>query len=137
VGRKAYDESAMITSRLAKQLFRIPTVTSLRSRLLGDPSLRQISGFSRVPSGATFSRRYSLYARHKLMEQPLGLLVSNYLEGRIVGHVSRDSTAIEMREKATATKASSWIPCRHRIELAGHRSIPSGSGYLPEDSCFF
>lgn len=27
-------------------------------------------------------------------------MVSSYLDGRIVGHVSRDSTAIEAREKA-------------------------------------
>jgi len=104
LGRKSYDETAMIRSCLAKQFFNIATVTSLRNRLLSDPSLRQICGFTVVPSEATFSRRYAWYAQEKLMEKALGPLVSSYLEGRIVGHVSRDSTAIEAREKATNTK---------------------------------
>ncbi len=104
VGRKSYDETAMVRSCLAKQFFNIGTVTSLRNRLLSDPSLRQICGFSTVPSEATFSRRYVQYAHEKLMERTLGPLVSSYLDGRIVGHVSRDSTAIEARERARNTK---------------------------------
>ena len=103
-GRKSYDGSAMVRSCLAKHFFRIPTVSSLRNRLLSDPSLRQICAFSRVPSEATFSRRYSFYAQQKLMENTLGPLVSSYLQDHIVGHISRDSTAIEAREKATNTK---------------------------------
>jgi transposase len=104
VGRRSYDETAMIRSCLAKQFFNIATVTSLRNRLLSDPSLRQICGFTVVPSEATFSRRYASYAQNRLMEQTLGPLVSSYLGGHIVGHISRDSTAIEAREKATNTK---------------------------------
>jgi len=104
LGRKSYDETAMVRSCLAKQFFTIGTVTSLRYRLLSDPSLRQICGFTAVPSEATFSRRYASYAQNRLMEQTLGPLVSSYLDGHIVGHVSRDSTAIEAREKATNTK---------------------------------
>jgi len=104
LGRKSYDETAMVRSCLAKQFFTIGTVTSLRYRLLSDSSLRQICGFTRVPSEATFSRRYAWYAQEKLMEKTLGPLVSSYLGGRIVGHISRDSTAIEAREKANNTK---------------------------------
>jgi transposase len=107
VGRRSYDETAMIRSCLAKQFFNIATVTSLRNRLLSDPSLRQICGFTVVPSEATFSRRYASYAQNRLMEQTLGPLVSSYLGGHIVGHISRDSTAIEAREKATNTKKRS------------------------------
>ena len=104
LGRKSYDEMAMIRSCLAKHFFNIATVTSLRNRLLSDPSLRQICGFTVVPSEATFSRRYASYAQNRLMEQTLGPLVSSYLGGHIVGHISRDSTAIKAREKATNTK---------------------------------
>jgi len=104
LGRKSYDEMAMIRSCLAKHFFNIATVTSLRNRLLSDPSLRQICGFTVVPSEATFSRRYASYAQQRLMEKTLGPLVSWYLRDHIVGHVSRDSTAIEAREKATNTK---------------------------------
>ncbi|MDX9797066.1 MAG: transposase [Arcobacteraceae bacterium] len=104
VGRKAYDDLAMLRSSLAKQFFEIDTVSSLRNRLLSDSTLRQICGFIEVPSESTFSRRFSYYAQQKLMEKTLGPLVTNYMEGRIVGHICRDSTAIEAREKATNTK---------------------------------
>jgi len=117
LGRKAYDETAMIRSCLAKQFFNIATVSSLRNRLLSDPSLRQICGFSTVPSEATFSRRYSLYAQQRVMEKTLGPLVSSYVDGRIVGHVSRDSTAIEAREKARNTKKE--------VKPRGKRGRPS------------
>ena len=36
LGRKGYEEITMIRSALAKQFFRIPTVTSLHNRLLSD-----------------------------------------------------------------------------------------------------
>ncbi|MEA5107073.1 MAG: transposase, partial [Sphaerochaeta associata] len=75
-----------------------------RNRLLSDPSLRQVCGFTSVPSEATFSRKFASHARQRLMEKALGPLVSSYLDGRIVGHVSRDSTAIEARETAVNKK---------------------------------
>jgi IS5 family transposase len=100
LGRKSYDEMAMIRSCLAKQFFNIATVTALRNRLLSDPSLRQICGFSVVPSEATFSRRYASYAQMRLMEKTLGPLVSSHLEGRIVGHISRaTNTKKEVKPK--------------------------------------
>ena len=104
VGRKAYDDLALIRSSLAKQFFKLDTVSSLRNRLLSDPTLRQICGFITVPSESTFSRRFSYYAQQKLMESTLGPLVTDYMESHIVGHICRDSTAIEAREKATNTK---------------------------------
>jgi transposase len=76
VGRKAYDELAMIRSSLAKQFFKIDSVSSLRNRLLSDPTLRQICGFTKVPSESTFSRRFSYYAQQKLMEEVLAPLVT-------------------------------------------------------------
>ena len=104
LGRKAYDELGLIRSSLAKQFFKIDTVSSLRNRLLSDSTLRQICGFTKVPSESTFSRRFSYYAKHKLMEDTLAPLVTTYMGECIVGHICRDSTAIEAREKATNTK---------------------------------
>ncbi len=96
LGRKGYEEISMIRSALAKQFFKIPTVTSLRNRLLCDLALRQICGLAAVPSEATFSKFASL-AHRKIMEETLGPMVSFYLKGHIVEHISRDSTAIGSR----------------------------------------
>ena len=104
LGRKGYEEISMIRSALAKQFFKIPTVTSLRNRLLCDLALRQICGFTAVPSEATFSRKFASLAHRKIMEETLGPMVSFYLEGHIVEHISRDSTAIEAREQAKNKK---------------------------------
>jgi transposase len=104
LGRKGYEEISMIRSALAKQFFKIPTVTSLRNRLLCDLALRQICGFTAVPSEATFSRKFASLAHRKIMEETLGPMVSFYLKGHIVEHISRDSTAIEAREQAKNKK---------------------------------
>jgi uncharacterized membrane protein YbaN (DUF454 family) len=47
-----------------------------------------------MPSLASFSRRFAEYASLALADQPLQKMVQNYHEGKVVGHVSRDSTAI-------------------------------------------
>lgn len=97
-GRKAYADYPMIRAHLSAHFFRCPTMTSLRERLLSDPALRQICGFAGIPSLATFSRRYAEYAGYRIMEKTLEQLVQFYHEGILVGHISRDSTAICARE---------------------------------------
>ena len=103
-GRKPYEELPMIRSCLVKSFFRIDTVAGLRSRLVTDSCLRKICGFTSVPSEATFSRKYAKYAQDKLMEKTLEPLVTSYNEGYVIDNISRDSTAIEAREKATNKK---------------------------------
>ncbi len=97
-GRRAYAETPIIRAHLAGHFFQCPTTVSLRQRLQSDSTLRQICGFSTVPSEATFSRRYTKYAKHRIMERTLAQIVTEYHEGTLVGHISRDSTAICARE---------------------------------------
>ncbi len=61
----------------------------LINRLLSDLALRQICGFTAVLSEATFSRKFASSASRKIMERPWPM-VSFYLEGHIVEHISRD-----------------------------------------------
>jgi len=61
MGRPTYDNLPFFRAFLAQSFFRITTTGALRNRLLTDPNLRQICGFSEVPSSATFSRRSSLH----------------------------------------------------------------------------
>lgn len=72
LGRKGYEEISMIRSALAKQFFKIPTVTSLRNRLLSDLALRQICGFTAVPSEATFSRKFASSQAARSWRRPSG-----------------------------------------------------------------
>jgi hypothetical protein len=54
-----------------------------------------------VPDESTFSRAFAEFAKSELPQLVHEALIKKAYEGRIVGHVSRDSTAIEGREKAT------------------------------------
>lgn len=106
-GRKPYEDKPILFALLAKSFFRIDTVADVRKRLQCDPNLRKICGFHDIPSEATFSRRLSQFANQELSSRIMNDLVKKYLAGRIIGHITRDSTAIEGREK----------PCNKRREV--------------------
>lgn len=98
-GRKAYETVPFIRGFLAKSIFKLETNKDLINRLQVDSSLKKICGFKTIPSEATFSRRLSLLATSHIMDQLICEISRKYHEKRIVGHISRDSTAIEAREK--------------------------------------
>jgi transposase len=103
-GRMPYEDQPMIRSFLAKHFFKIESTSELLLRLKSDSNLRRICGFQKIPSESTFSRRMKNYSEKHLMEQILAPMVSSIYEGRIVGHISRDSTAIVAREKPVNKK---------------------------------
>lgn len=97
-GRPAYENDPIMRAFLARSFLRIPTVTDLRNRLINDPNLRKICDFDGIPSPATFSRRLKDFSKGNLMVQTLNGIVEQHHKGRIIGHISRDSTAIQARE---------------------------------------
>ncbi len=110
-GRPTADRVALATAFIAKAIWDLPTTRHLMDRILSDPALRRMCGWSRcseVPSEATFSRAFALFAEGDLPGRMHEALIRSTL-GRddvIVGHLSRDSTAIEAREKPERKKAS-------------------------------
>ena len=88
---------------IAKSIWNLPIPSGRIEQLKGNPSLRRLCGGEArgdVPSESTFSRAFAAFAAGKLPEAVHAALVAEQLQGRIVGHVSRDSTAIESRERA-------------------------------------
>jgi hypothetical protein len=63
-----------------------------------------------VPSAATFSRRFATFADTAVMDQALNTVVKRHLEGRIIGHIMRDSTSIDAREKPLNKKRDIQLP---------------------------
>ena len=64
--------------------------------------MRCICGFERIsqiPSEATFSRAFAEFTKGALGDRVHEALVERSLRPELVGHISRDSTAIEGREK--------------------------------------
>jgi hypothetical protein len=74
----------------------------LIERIQVDKTLRRICGWSRpseVPSEATFSRAFAEFAQSELPSRLHEALIRQTHEDRLVGHIARDSTAIEGHEK--------------------------------------
>lgn len=102
IGRKPHDRSALANAFVAKAVLGLATTRALIERLAMDRSLKRLCGFSMskvVPDEATFSRAFAEFARAKLAERVHEALVKNHLGGALVGHISRDGTAIEARER--------------------------------------
>jgi hypothetical protein len=101
-GRPPDDRPAIARSVVAKAVLTIPTTSALIERLQIDRALRRICGWERrsdVPSEATFSRAFAEFAAQGLPERVHEQLVRRHLQGHIIGHISRDATEIEAREK--------------------------------------
>lgn len=101
-GRPPADRVAIARGFAAKMVLRIPTTKALLERLAADPKLRRICGWNSkaaVPSESTFSRAFAEFAQSELPARVQEALITKIHEGRIVGHVRRDATAIEAREK--------------------------------------
>ena len=98
------DRAALARAFIAKAVFAITTTRALVERLAIDSPLRRLCGWSRaeeVPSEATFSRAFTAFADSALPSRLHEALIDKTLRDHLVGHVSRDSTAIEGREKPT------------------------------------
>ena len=103
-GRPQEDRAALARAFIAKAVFQLPTTRALIERLAVDRPLRRLCGWSRlgqVPSEATFSRAFNNFAESALPSRLHEALIEKTMQGHLVGHVSRDSTAIKGREKPT------------------------------------
>ena len=98
-GRKPLPYTPFIRSMWAKCVFGIDKDSNLRTRLKSDPNLKLLCGFDKVPGKASFSRIFSFLASTNTSEETLDALVAKAHKGLVVYHVSRDSTAIQAREK--------------------------------------
>jgi len=107
VGRPQKDRAAMARAFVAKAVFNMPTTRALIERVESDISLRRICGWEKrheVPDESTFSRAFSEFTESELPGLVHSALISKVYEKQLVGHVSRDSTAIEAREKPLRKK---------------------------------
>jgi Transposase DDE domain len=91
----------------------LATTAALIERLTIDRTLRRICGFSRcrkLPSEATFSRAFEAFATGRLAERVHEALIKEHLGDELIGHISRDGTAIEARERPARTHVPAAQP---------------------------
>jgi hypothetical protein len=101
---------------IAKHVYQFPTTSALIDALKSRPLLRQLCGWEssgEIPSDPTFSRAFALFAEDQLPQQIHEHIVKTFAGTKLVGHVSRDATAIEAPERP-ATKPASVVPAAPR-----------------------
>jgi hypothetical protein len=101
-GRPLEDRISIARAFVTKMVYNMATTRILLDRLESDPTIRRLCGWERkedVPSESTFSRAFDEFAKSRLPERVHQTLIDRHLGEQLVGHISRDSTAISAREK--------------------------------------
>lgn len=108
-GRPLIERTAIARAFVAKMVYNMPTTRALLDRLHSDIKLRRICGWEKaaqIPSESTLSRAAAEFAVTQLPTRVHEALIERTHRERVVGHISRDATEIEAREKpAKAAKA--------------------------------
>jgi hypothetical protein len=119
-GRPQKDRGAIARSFVAKMIYNVDTTTLLIERLKSDKNLRRICGWekqSELPSESTFSRAFEEFSNTALPERVHHALIEKTLGNEIVQHNSRDSTAIESREKPIEKPKAAETSTTHEANL--------------------
>jgi hypothetical protein len=102
VGRPARHRRAIARAFVAKAVFNLATTRQLLDRLLADDLLRRLCGWESAAEllhESQFSRAFAEFAASQLPQRMHAALIEATQKERLIGHISRDSTAIEVREK--------------------------------------
>jgi hypothetical protein len=102
VGRPARYREAIGRALIAKAVLGMTLTRQLIQRLRNDEQLRKLCGWnkaSQVPSESKFSRVFAEFAHMQLPQFVHEALIKETQKDRLIGHISRDSTAIEARER--------------------------------------
>ena len=101
-GRPPKDRCAIARAFIAKIVFKITYTKQLVKQLKVDKQLRIICGWDacqEIPSESKFSRAFKEFSRSSLPEKVHQALIKEVYKNQLVGHVVKDSTPIEVREK--------------------------------------
>lgn len=108
-GRPARFLLALARSFVVKAIYNLNTTRQLIDLLKVDQTLRRICGWSgpgSVLSETQFSRAFAAFAQAELPQRLHAELVEATMKEQLVGHISRDSTEIDAREKPVSKPAS-------------------------------
>jgi len=112
IGRPSKDRLAIASAFVAKAVYGFSLTRQLLDALARDAQLRRICGWTeawQVPSESTFSRAFDEFSRMELAQFVHETLIRETQNGRLIGHIARDSTAIETRERFPETPAQAAV----------------------------
>jgi len=136
---------------IAKSVYQFGTSAALLDALRSRPLLRRLCGWEsvgEVPSEPTFSRAFAAFAAGQLPQQIHEHMIKTHARSKLVGHISRDATAIEAPERPAAKPAPAPPgprrkrgrpkkgeapppPPPKRLDLQPHRSLEANLADLP------
>ncbi|MBC8462716.1 MAG: transposase [Deltaproteobacteria bacterium] len=114
-GRKRKDRVSIAKAFVAKAVYNFETTDILIEYLHGCKNLRRLCGWEysgNIPSRATFSRAFAEFAKGNLTEIIHEAIIKQHCGDKLAGHISRDSTAIEAREKPMKKEVCKQQPKR-------------------------
>ena len=113
VGRPAKDRRAIARAFVAKAVYNMSTTRQLLERLSSDAALRRLCGWEsqrEIPHESAFSRAFAEFAETELPQRLHAALIQETQKDRLIGHLSRDSTQIEAREKPVREPSAPEAP---------------------------
>ena len=128
-GRPPEDRHALARAFVAKAVLDLATTSGLIERLAVDATLRRLCGWERaseVPSESTFSRTFAEFAKSSLPNRVHEALIKRAYKDCIVGHISRDATAINAREKAAPSAPVAPTPQKRKRGRPKKGEAPPG-----------
>jgi hypothetical protein len=128
LGRPIKEREAIARSFVAKAVLGYPHTRSLLHALRTTATLRALCGFAtrrEVPSESTFSRAFAEFAARGLATTVHDALVHEHLSTALIGHVSRDATAIQGREKPVTKVKQAKVPRQKGRPAKGAQREPT------------
>jgi len=129
-GRKPWERQALARAFVGKAVYNQPHTRATIEALRTSRVFRRLCGFMRaaeVPSESTFSRAFAEFAEMGLGEKVHQALVEQWVNPGLVGHISRDATAIKGREKPRR-KSPPEKPARRKKGRPRRGEVKAGRG---------
>ena len=129
VGRPPHERAWLANAFVAKAVLGLTTTAALIERLTIDRALRRICGFAlnkKLPSESTFSRAFAEFAEQNLAGRVHEAFIKEHLGEELIGHLSRDGTAIEARERPVRAPATEGADADADADAKCARKAQSG-----------
>ena len=118
VGRPPKERAALARALVAKSVLGLTETSALVERLNADALLRRLCGFDARRRGVLreclFSRAFAEFSVQGLPTRVHEALIKNQLGDTLIGHLSRDATAIAARERPLKKATAPSEPARKR-----------------------
>ena len=150
VGRPPDARAPLARAFIAKSVYRVCTTAALIEALRARTTLRRLCGWDSAGAGPgewTFSRAFGEFAGGELPQALHAALIADHVRPRLVGHISRDSTAVPARETVPLappvvprpprkrgrprTGEERPAPPPKRLDLQPHRPLAENLADLP------